>query len=423
MCLVPLLSAFSRPSSPTKPRDIDSDVATVSTARPVDSDAATVSTSRQRSVERRPMGPRARSPLPRTPEMRAHTNPGEPERVISPVRMDRARTPIEMERAVSPDMMGRTRSIVERARSPIEVERARIERAINAGPRPISPGPGPGRALSPPPGSRPVIPAPVARKPVPSLPVTERRVASPPLTRAFSPSSSVMRSSSPTPVVRPLSPRPRAVSPAPVVRKLSIDTTGYTSPSRAMSPVGDRVPTPLAWGKGKTRRSDEPERPRTPPARSMRSDPAVPALRTEAAGGTPMPVAARRRMPFESAVNNPPPAAANVNTPKSPQGTVAPLSIQKKTSLRENPVVTTRKGRGSPTAKTPARTGSLVRLESTSESESSGNAKPAHSAVKSGDFTGAPKRLFIAADATKEDVSFWCFGAELCINIFLDHVL
>lgn len=407
MSVPPLSSAFSRPSSPTKPRDIDSDAATVSTTRPIDSDAGTASTSRQRSVERRPMGPRY--PLPRTPEMRAHANLGDPERAISPIRMERARTPVEMERAVSPDMMVRTRSAIERARSPIEVERARIQRAIITGPRPISPGPG--RALSPPPGPRSMIPAPVARKPVPSLPVTASRVASPPPTRAFSPSSSVARSSSPTPVVRPLSPRSRAVSPAPVVRKLSIDTSGYTSPSRAMSPVGDRVPTPLAWGKDKARWSDEPERPCTPCTRPMKSDPVVTTLRTEAAGGTPMPVAARRRMPFESAVNNPTPATTTITTPTSPQGTVAPLSIQKKTSLRETPAVT-RKGRGSPTAKTPARTGSLVRLESTSESESSGSAKPAPSGAKSGDFTGTPQRLFITADATKEDVRFQRFQRQ-----------
>ncbi|KAG8700981.1 hypothetical protein FRC09_005628, partial [Ceratobasidium sp. 395] len=361
----PLPTVYSRPSSPTKLRDIDSDVATISTARQLESESAC--TSRQLSVERRPMGPR--SPAPRSPSVR-------------PSELERARTPVEMERAASPIMMTRTRGAIERAKSPVEMERARIERAISTGPRPISPGPG--DALSPPPTAiiRSMIPAPVARKPVPAMP----RVASPPPT---------MRAFSPLPVTRALSPNhtgngplARAVSPALVVRTLSLNTG---PPSRATSPITNRAPTPLAWGKD-TASESESGRPRTPP-----KPVATTTLRTEAAGGTPMPVNARKRMPFGSTVNTPP--RTTTATPRSPSS-VAPLSIQKKTSLRE--ATATRKAQGSPKSKTPARTGSLVRVES--KSQPSGSTKPNVNRATTSSTSEVSKKLIITAGATKEDM-------------------
>ncbi|KAG8745765.1 hypothetical protein FRC10_007026 [Ceratobasidium sp. 414] len=367
----PLPTVYSRPSSPTKLRDIDSDVATISTARQPETES--VSTSRQRSVERRPMGPR--SPTPRSPDMRAS-------------ELDRARTPVEMERATSPTMMTRTRGTIERAKSPVEMERARIERAISTGPRPISPGPG--NALSPPAVAvRSMIPAPVARKPVPAMP----RLASPPPTmRAFSPPLVVTRALSPTPASH--GPGSRAVSPALVVRTSSLNTGG---PSRAMSPVTNRAPTPLAWGRDSASEDSEPERSRTPP-KPVASGHVLTTLRTEPAGGTPMPVNARRRMPFGSTVNTPPPAT--VATPKSP-GSVAPLSIQKKSSLREGPGAT-RKAQGSPKSKTPARAGSLVRVDN--KSESSRSTKANVNGATTNSASEVSKKLFITAGATKEDV-------------------
>ncbi|KAG8711425.1 hypothetical protein FRC08_015914, partial [Ceratobasidium sp. 394] len=368
----PLPTVYSRPSSPTKPRDIESDIATISTARQPETES--VSTCRQRSIERRPMGPR--SPAPRSPDMRAS-------------ELERAKTPVEMERATSPTGLARTRGTIERAKSPVEMERARIERAINAGPRPISPGPG--DALSPPPaiGVRSMIPAPVARKPVPAMP----RMASPPPTvRAFSPPPVVTRALSPMPPSRGPS---RAVSPAPVVRTSNLNTGG---PSRAMSPVTNRVPTPLAWGRDTTSEDSEPERSRTPPKPVASSHVPTSTLRTEPAGGTPMPVNARRRMPFGSTVNTPPPAT--VASPKSP-GSVAPLSIQKKASLREGPTAT-RKAQGSPKSKIPARTGSLARAGN--KGEPSGSIKVNVNGATTSSGSEVSKKLFITAGATKEDM-------------------
>ncbi|KAG9122598.1 hypothetical protein FRC07_000961, partial [Ceratobasidium sp. 392] len=368
----PLPTVYSRPSSPTKLLDVDSDVATISTARQLEVETAPAT--RQRSIERRPMGPR--SPAPRSPDMRAS-------------ELERASTPIEMDRAASPIMMARTRGTIERAKSPVEMEQARIERAISTGPRPISPGPG--DALSPPPGAvrRSMIPAPVARKPVPAMP----RVASPP---------PVMRAFNPPPTTRPLSPTPanrgpasRAVSPAPVIRTVSLNTDG---PSRARSPITDRPRTPLAWGRDTESEDSETERSRTPPKPAPSAHVfTTTTLRTEPAGGTPMPVNARKRMPFVSTVNTPPPVTTA--TPKSP--IVAPLSIQKKTSLREAPAMT-RKALGSPKSKTPARTGSLVRVES--KGGPSGSTKPSVNGAMTSNASEVSKRLFITAGATKEDM-------------------
>ncbi|QRV87492.1 Formin-like protein 14 [Ceratobasidium sp. AG-Ba] len=367
----PLPTVYSRPSSPTKSQ-FDSDAATVSTARQLDSESA--STSRQRSVERRPMGPR--SPIPRSPDMRA-------------VDIERARSPVDPERACSPFELERTRGTIERAKSPVEMERARIERAISAGPRPISPT-GLGAALSP------QIRAPVARKPVP-------RVASPPPdnTRSFSPPPSTVRAFSPPPTIRPLSPqstgvralsptpggpRARAVSPALVIRTTSLKTE---PPSRAMSPIANRPGTPLAW----TKDDSEQERPCTPPKSAT-------VLRTERPGGTPMPVNARKRMPLESTVNTPPSTSVAAPTPKSPS--VAPLSIQKKASLREAPTMT-RKTMGSPKSKIPARSGSLVRVES-KDNKPSGSAKPVVASTSTIPASEVSKKLAITAEATKEDL-------------------
>jgi hypothetical protein len=406
---VPLSTAFSRPSSPTKSQDVDSDAATISTARYKEGDSTTVSTARQRSIERRPLGPR--SPTPRSHDIRESS---ESERAMSPVRLDRAKTPVEMERATSPAMLTWTNSAIQRAKSPMEAEQARIERAIIAGPRPISPGPG--RGLSPTPSTPGTIRAPVARKPVPALP----RVASPqPSVRAFSPPPGLTRAFSPPLAGHARSPGPgsRATSPAPVARTSSV-SSGHTASSstRATSPVGNRAPTPLAWGKDKPYESDEDERPCTPAnGIGLSRIPAL-ALRTEGAGSTPMPVAARRRMPLESTANTPVPAT--VATPRSPTGgTVAPLSIQKKVSLRDAPA-STRKGRGSPTSKIPARAGSLIRMSST-ETPTSQNVKSTNG-TGSGDLS---KQLFITAGATKEDVSR--VDTRLCrvLNSFLDHVV
>ncbi|CAE6396665.1 unnamed protein product [Rhizoctonia solani] len=373
---LPPLPAFSRPASPTKSRDIDSDVATVSTARPL-------------GIERRPLGPR--SLVPRSPDIRATA--GELDRAMSPIGLDRAKTPAEIERAMSPSTLARTGGAIARAKSPIEAEQARIDRAIIAGPRPISPGPG--RALGGTPAASAIglIRAPVARKPVPLLArATSPRTFSPPLVaRAFSP-----------PAVH-AGPESRATSPAPVVRTSSL----ISERSDSSAPIERRVPTPLAWGSDRRDESDEDERPCTPVDGVTLGTPAPSTtLRTDAAGSTPIPFTSnKRRVPFESAANTPAPATNVLATPKSTAAgsSIAPLSIQKKTSLRETPVIT-HKGRGSPTSKVPARHGSLVRMDSNPDSITSENSRASTSMGTSNDFTQLSKQLFITAGATKEDL-------------------
>ncbi|KAJ1308946.1 hypothetical protein OPQ81_004629 [Rhizoctonia solani] len=346
---LPPLPAFSRPASPTKARDIDSDVATISTSRP-------------RSIERRPLGPR--SPAPWSPDMRAMT--GDLERAMSPVRLDRAKTPVEMERAMSPSTLARTGGSIARAKSPVEAEQARLDRAIIAGPRPISPGPG--RALS-------SVPATGAPPPV--------------LPRAFSPPAGQA------------GPGSRVTSPAPVVRTSSLSSE-RSAPSS--TPIERRAPTPLAWGSDKRDESDEDERPCTPVDGVSLDTPApTTTLRTDAAGSTPIPFTSKRRVPFEPTTNTPTPTPNVPATPQSPAGgSIAPLSIQKKASLRDTPV-TARKGRGSPTGKVPARWGSLIRIQSNPESLTNMNAKPSPSTGTS-DFAQLSQQLFITAGATKEDI-------------------
>ncbi|CAE7058756.1 unnamed protein product [Rhizoctonia solani] len=368
---LPPLPAFSRPASPTKPRDIDSDAATISTTRP-------------RSIERRPLGPRL--PIPKSPDMRGQA--GDPERAMSPVGLDRAKTPVEMERAMSPSTLVRTGGSIARAKSPIEAEQARLDRAIIAGPRPISPGPG--RALSPAGGTLGLIRAPVARKPVPALArAASPRVLSPPpvLTRAFSPTAGTGS---------------RATSPGPVVRTSSSEHS-VSSPI----PVERRVPTPLAWGSDRRDESDEDERPRTP-VDGVGLDIPVPAttiLRTDAAGSTPIPFTSKRRAPPESAAHTSTPGANVLATPKASAGgsIIAPLSIQKKGSLRDTPVIT-RKGRGSPSSKIPTRQGSLIRMQSDPESLAKMNSRTSTSTAGSGDLAQLSQQLFITAGATKEDL-------------------
>ncbi|CAE6503423.1 unnamed protein product [Rhizoctonia solani] len=375
---LPPLPTFSRPASPTKSRDIDSDVATVSTSRP-------------RSIERRPLGPR--SAALRSPDVRGMAS--DPERAMSPVRLDRAKTPVEMERAMSPTTLARTGGSIARAKSPIEAEQARLDRAIIAGPRPISPGPS--RALSPTSnagGTLGLIRAPVARKPVPVLArAASPRALSPPpvLTRAFSPPAGHA------------GPRSGATSPAPVVRTSSLSSEHSVS---SPIPVERRAPTPLAWGSDRRDESDEDERPCTPVDGVSLDTPALTTtLRTDAAGSTPIPFTSKRRLPFESAVNTSTPAVNVPATPKSSAAgiTIAPLSIQKKTSVRDTPV-TTRKGRGSPPSKVPARQGSLIRMESNPETLTSMHSRPRAGTIGSGDFAQLSKQLFITAGATKEDI-------------------
>ncbi|KEP51744.1 RhoGEF gef2 protein [Rhizoctonia solani 123E] len=359
---LPPLPTFSRPASPTKSRDIDSDAATISTSRP-------------RSTERRPLGPRSHAL--KSPDMRGIA--GDPERAMSPVRLDRARSPVEMERAMSPGAM--TRTAIARAKSPIEAEQARLDRAIIAGPRPISPGPG--RALITG-GTLGLIRAPVARKPVPVLArAVSPRASSPPvLARALSPSGHT-------------SPGSRATSPALVVRTSSLS-------SERSVPVERRVPTPLAWGSDRRDESDEDERPCTP-VDGVNLDTLPPTtVRTDAAGSTPIPFTSKRRTPFESAAS---PADNAPVTPKSSAtgSTIAPLSIQKKISLRDAPV-TTRKGRGSPPGKILARKASLIRMHSDPEPLERMNLKPSTSTAGSGDIAQLSTQLFITAGATKEDL-------------------
>ncbi|CEL59835.1 Rho guanine nucleotide exchange factor gef2 OS=Schizosaccharomyces pombe (strain 972 / ATCC 24843) GN=gef2 PE=1 SV=1 [Rhizoctonia solani AG-1 IB] len=373
---LPPLPAFSRPASPTKSRDIDSDVATVSTARPP-------------GIERRPLGPR--SLIPRSPDIRATA--GELDRAVSPVGLDRAKTPVEMERAMSPSILARTGGAIARAKSPIETEQARIDRAIIAGPRPISPGPG--RALGGISATGSVIGlirAPVARKPVPVLArATSPRAFSPPVTRAFSPPAGHA------------GPESRAPSPVPVVRTSSL----ISERSDSSAPIERRAPTPLAWGSDRRDESDEDKRPYTPVDGANLDTPAPSTtLRTDVAGSTPIPFnSSKRRIPFESAANTPTPATNVLATPKSTAAgsTIAPLSIQKKISLREAPVIT-RKGRGSPTNKVPERHGSLVRMNSNPDSIMSEVNVASTSTGASGDFTQLSKQLFITAGATKEDL-------------------
>ncbi|CAE6496351.1 unnamed protein product [Rhizoctonia solani] len=370
---LPPLPTFSRPAPPTKLRDIDSDAATVSTARP-------------RSTERRPLGPR--SLALKSPDMRGMAC--DPERAMSPVRLDRAKSPVEMERAMSPGAMARTGGFIARAKSPIEAEQARLDRAIIAGPRPISPGPG--RALSPVPaagGALGLIRAPVARKPVPALAraASPRALSPPVLTRAFSPPGHV-------------GPGSRATSPAPVVRTSSLSSEHSVS---SPTPFERRVATPLAWGSDRREESEEDERPCTPVDGVSLDTPApTTTLRTDAAGSTPIPFTSKRRVPFESVDSTPTPAANVPATPKSSAtgSTVAPLSIQKKTSLRDPPI-TTRKGRGSPPSKLLARRTSLIRMQSDPESLANMNSRPSTSTAGSGDLS---KQLLITAGATKEDL-------------------
>ncbi|KAG8691085.1 hypothetical protein FRC11_006908 [Ceratobasidium sp. 423] len=374
---LPPLPSFSRPASPTKSRDIDSDAATVSTARP-------------RSIERRPLGPRSHAL--RSPDIRGMAS--DSERAVSPVRLDRAKTPVEMERAMSPTTLTRTGGSIARTKSPIEAEQARLDRAIIAGPRPISPGPG--RALNPAlaaGGALGLIRAPVARKPVPVLArAASPRALSPPpvLTRAFSPPAGLA------------GPGSRATSPAPVVRTSSLNSERSISSSTL---IERRVPTPLAWSSDRRDESDEDERPCTPVDGVSLGTPAPTTLRTDAAGSTPIPFTSKRRMPFEEAVNTSTAAANIPATPKSTAAgsTIAPLSIQKKTFLRDTPV-TTRKGRGSPPSKVPARQGSPIRMESNPETLTSMNPRPSTSTAGSGDFAQLSKQLFITAGATKEDI-------------------
>ncbi|KAF8743234.1 Guanine nucleotide exchange factor for Rho/Rac/Cdc42-like GTPases, partial [Rhizoctonia solani] len=409
---LPPLPAFSRPASPTKTRDIESDVATVSTTRP-------------RNIERRPLGPR--SLAPKSPDMRAAGI--DLDRAMSPVGLDQAKTPAEIERAMSPSILARTGGVIARAKSPIEAEQARIDRAIIAGPRPISPGPG--RAL----GSRPVtviglIRAPIARKPVPILSraTTSRTFSPPPVAHASSPPTGHA------------GPEARAASPVSVVRTSSL----ISERSDSSAPIERRAPTPLAWGSDRRDESDEDERLCTPGDGVVLGTPApATTLRTDVAGSTPIPfTSGKRRVPFESAANAPVLDSDAQATPKSTAGgsTIAPLSIQKKTSLRETPIAA-RKARGSPTSRVPARHGSLVRMESNPESIMNENnrastsseaastsaaatsastppastgtppasastltATPSASATALGDFAQLSKQLSITAEATKEDL-------------------
>ncbi|KAF8759902.1 RhoGEF domain [Rhizoctonia solani] len=299
--------APNQTASPTKTRDIESDVATVSTTRP-------------RNIERRPLGPR--SLAPKSPDMRAAGI--DLDRAMSPVGLDRAKTPAEIERAMSPSTLARTGGVIARAKSPIEAEQARIDRAIIAGPRP---SPGPGRALA----SRPVtviglIRAPIARKPVPIL---SRATTS----RTFSPPPVVHASSPPT---GHAGPEARAASPVSVVRTSSL----ISERSDSSAPIERRAPTPLAWGSDRRDESDEDERLCTPGDGVVLGTPApATTLRTDVAGSTPIPfTSGKRRVPFESAANAPVLDSDAQATPKSTAGG-APLHrfLSKEDVVARNP--------------------------------------------------------------------------------------